>query len=229
MSLANLRDLTNHSDALNSPNPTIHPKPPPVLIVVEGAYDVDFLRLLTARLQLEDPSIPYLGLLEQIGRVIFVPFGGGRIVSWSNRFAALKCPEFHLYDREIAPETAIRQEVVALINRRPNCRALLLNKHSLENYLHSAAISDAGGGLIQVSNDTRMSTVVARNWFLCRPHDREWEELSPRARRRMANQAKRWLNTDAVDRMTLAMLIQSDPAGELLSWLRAITDAVGDT
>ncbi|MDB5392452.1 MAG: hypothetical protein JWM11_8098 [Planctomycetaceae bacterium] len=43
----------------------------------------------------------------------------------------------------------------------------------------------------------------------------------------MANQAKRWLNTDAVDRMTLDMLMHRDPDGELLSWLRAIADAVG--
>ncbi|MDB5392451.1 MAG: putative ATP-dependent endonuclease of the family [Planctomycetaceae bacterium] len=173
MSPVNLRDPTGCSDASNSPNPVVDPNLSPVLIVVEGAHDVDFLRLLTARLHLEDPAIPYLGLLEQIGRVIFVPFGGGRVVSWSNRFAALKCHEFHVYDREIEPETAIRKEVVVLINRRPNCRALLLKKHSLENYLHSAAIFDAGGGRIQVSTDTRMSTDVARNGFLCRPHDRE--------------------------------------------------------
>jgi hypothetical protein len=201
-------------------------KPKPVLIVVEGAHDVDFLCRLTKQLRLDDSSFPALAVWEQIGRVIFVPFGGGRVLAWSKRFAALGCPEFHLYDREIEPETAIRCEAVACINRRPRCQALLLKKHSLENYLHPAALFDAGGGRIQVANDERMSTVVARSWYLGRPHDRAWEELSSRAQRRMATQAKRWLNTEAVDRMTLPMLRDRDADGALISWLKCITAAV---
>jgi hypothetical protein len=82
------------------------------------------------------------------------------------------------------------------------------------------------GGRIQVSNNERMSTVVARNWYLGRPHDRAWEELSARAQRRMSTQAKRWLNTEAVDRMTFPMLRDRDAEGVLISWLRAITAAV---
>jgi putative ATP-dependent endonuclease of OLD family len=206
--------------------PTNESRSNPVLIVVEGAHDVEFLCRLTKRLRQDDPTFPALSVWEQLGRVIFVPFGGGRVLAWSKRFAALCCSEFHLYDREIEPETAIRHEAVACINLRPQCQALLLKKHSLENYLHPAALFDAGGGRIQVGNDERMSTVVARSWYLRRPHDREWEELSSRAQRRMATQAKRWLNTEAVDRMTFPMLRDRDAEGELISWLRAITAAV---
>jgi putative ATP-dependent endonuclease of OLD family len=203
----------------------VHRKSRPVLIIVEGVHDVDFLCRLTNQLHQEDSTFPELAIWEQIGRVIFVPFGGGRVSDWSRRFAALECPEFHLYDREIEPETAIRREVVAIVNRRPRCRALLLKKHSLENYLHSAAMFDAAGGQVQDNNDERMSTLVARSWYLSRHPDRAWDELSARAKRRMATEAKRWLNTVAVDRMTLSMLIERDPDAELISWLRAITVA----
>ena len=231
MSSSNLRDLAGCGLANTSspPLPPINNRPfVPVLIIVEGVHDVEFLRRLTARLHLEDPSIPYLGLWEQLGLVIFVPFGGGRVLAWSDRFAALGCAECHLYDREIEPETAIRREAVALVNRRPDCRALLLQKLSLENYLHTEALFEAGGGHIPVDDHERMGTVVARHWYLRRPQVREWDALSPRSRRRMANQAKHWLNTDAVDRMTLAMLVERDPDGELLSWLRAIATAVDE-
>jgi hypothetical protein len=94
----------------------------PVLIVVEGAHDVEFLRRLTAHLHLEDASIPDLAAWEQDGAVIFIPFGGGNVLAWSSRFAPLSCAEFHLYDREIEPETAIRQQAVDRINARPDCR-----------------------------------------------------------------------------------------------------------
>jgi hypothetical protein len=196
--------------------------------VVEGAHDVDFLCRLTNRLREEDPTVPALAIWEQVGRIIFVPFGGGHVLAWSKRFATLGCPEFHLYDRELEPETSLRQAAVALINRRPGCNALLLKKHSLENYLHPAALFDAGGSLIQVKDDESMSVIVARHWYLCRPHDRDWDELSTRARRRMANRAKQWLNTRAVDRMTLSMLRQRDSEGEFVSWLQAISAAVDD-
>ena len=222
---SNLRDLagydpTSHLDCVV--NNTRHP----VLIVVEGSHDVDFLRRLTDRLRLEDESFPALTTWEQTGRVIFIPFGGGRVAAWSRRFASLRCSEFHLYDRELEPETAVRQAAVTTINRRVACRALLLSKHSLENYLHPLALYEAGGGTIGVVDHEAMSVIVARHWYLGRPHDREWETLSNRARRRMATHAKRWLNTDAVDRMTLMMLERRDPQGELISWLKAITKAV---
>jgi len=199
-----------------------------VLIVVEGVHDVEFLRRLTASLHIADPSIPDLGKLEQAGLVIFIPFGGGSVLAWSDRFAPLGCPECHLYDREVEPETAIRQEAVDRINARTDCRALLLGKRSLENYLHTAAIVNAGGGMIEVHDDNAVALSVARDWYQRQPHALAWDELPPRSRRRLAANSKRWLNTRAVDAMTLRMLNQRDPAGQLISWLREIAAAVDD-
>ncbi len=200
----------------------------PVLIVVEGVHDVEFLRRLTAKLHLADASIPDLAAGELAGCVVFVPFGGGSVLTWSNRFAPLLRPEFHLYDREIAPETAVRQAAVDRINTRDDCRALLLSKRALENYLHTAAIVNAGGGMVVVNDTESMALAVARDWYQRQPQTLAWDELTPRARRRLAARCKRWLNTHAVNAMTLGMLRQRDPAGELISWLREIAVAVGD-
>lgn len=198
----------------------------PVLIIVEGIHDVEFLQRLTANLHLADASIPDLAAGEQAGLVIFVPFGGGSVLAWSSRFAPLRCREFHLYDREIEPETPVRQEAVDRINRRPNCHALLLRKRALENYLHTAAIVNSGGGMIVVNDEESMALAVARDWYHRQPQACPWDALESRTRRRMATRAKRWLNTVAVNAMTLGMLHQRDPAGELLSWLRKIAIAV---
>lgn len=202
--------------------------PSPILILVEGVHDVEFLRRLSARLLLTDTSVPDLTAWEQAGRIIFVPFGGGGVPAWSNRFAPLGCREFHLYDRELAPETAVRQEAVDVINRRRDCRALLLSKRALENYLHTAAIVNAGGGMIVVSDDESIALAVARDWYQRQPQFCPWDELPSRSRQRHAARSKRWLNTQAVSAMTLGMLNQRDPAGELISWLREIARAVGD-
>ena len=49
-----------------------------------------------------------------------------------------------------------------------------------------------------------------------------------KARRRMAATAKKWLNSAAVDFMSLELLRDRDPRSELLGWIRAIGHAAGD-
>ena len=40
----------------------------------------------------------------------------------------------------------------------------------------------------------------------------------------MTNRAKRWLNTAAVEQMTVTMLNERDCDGEIVSWLLTIND-----
>ena len=63
------------------------------------------------------------------------------------------CPEFHLYDREQSPETERRQGVIARLNARSCCRAVLTRKCSLENYLHPEAIEEVTGHWLAVDDD----------------------------------------------------------------------------
>ncbi len=140
------------------------------------------------------------------------------------RFAALGYAEFHLYDREVTPETERRQRAVELVNARPYCRGFLTSKRSLENYLHPYAIAQAGGGEIPIGEDECIGSVLAHYWYELIPQANPWTAISRRARRRLIYRAKRWLNRQAVDQMTIELLHERDPGGEILQWLKVISD-----
>ncbi|HTQ39651.1 MAG TPA: ATP-dependent endonuclease [Pirellulales bacterium] len=194
----------------------------PVLVIVEGVNDIEFLKRLASRLHTECPEVVDLARLHAQGRILFVPTGGGNFSDWATRFAGLACREFHLYDRELVPETERRQRAVELVNARPQCRGFLTAKRSLENYLHPSAVAQAGGGEIPVGDDECVGSVLARHWYeLILQYD-PWPALSHRARRRLVYRAKRWLNRQAVGQMTVELLSERDPGGEVLQWLEVI-------
>ncbi len=56
-----------------------------------------------------------------------------------------------------------------------------------------------------------------------------WEQLPRRAHRRLANRAKRWLNTMAADHMTVGLLRQRDPQAEVTSWFKAIAGLLAES
>jgi hypothetical protein len=195
----------------------------PVLVVVEGVNDIEFLRRMSRVLHANDAETVDLGLLEQADRLVFVPQGGGDLVSWTHRLAPLGHPEFHLYDRESGSATAGRRRTVNLINERPCCRAFLTSKRTLENYLHPAALFEARGIDIKFGDSDDVAATVAQHVWnrACKPIS--WTHLPLRARNRLRAKVKRWLNTEAVARMTHQRLAERDPQGEVMSWLYAIT------
>ncbi len=161
----------------------------PLILVLEGINDCEFLFRLSQRLHAENPQVTDLTRLHAGGRILLVPTGGGNFNQWAVRFAALGCREFHLYDRENGPETLRRQEAIELVNSRPGCRGFLTSKRSLENYLHSQAISQAGGGQITVTDDECVGTELARHWYGLIPQAHPWSELLRRTRRRLIYRA----------------------------------------
>jgi hypothetical protein len=126
------------------PPPRSPSAPPaqPVLIVVEGANDILFLKNISSILSRGDPSLPDLLTWELDGRCLFLPTGGD-VARWTLRLAGLQLPQLHVYDRESGAVTDSRRAHVALLNLRPDTRAYLTSKLALENYLHSAAVRDA--------------------------------------------------------------------------------------
>ena len=173
-------------------------------------------------MHLSDPSLPDLSVMEEEGRIVFIPFGGGHVPAWSHRLEPLGVPEFHLYDHELPPETGQREKAAAVVNRRMNCIAAITQKRSLENYLHPQAIFAAQGIRISIDRFSSVAEQAAQARFLKNSPDIGWEQLSQRARSRMANRAKQWLNTKAVHQMTIELLLESDPQGEIISWLKQI-------
>lgn len=194
----------------------------PLLLLLEGANDADFLLRISRLLNQAQASAVNLADLATLGQIVIVPFGGGISADWWNRFAPLSCPEFHLYDREQEPQTSKRKQLAERVNARPLCRAKITTKRSLENYLHPKAIRDAGGGSLTFGDDDCVpQLLVCRRLQTAHP-GLPWESLTPRTRQRLTYRAKKWLNTKAVEHMTAELLAQRDPAGELVGWLSMI-------
>ena len=66
------------------------------LLVVEGQHDVTFLRVISRILHADDHTLPDMGKLERAGALVMLPIGGGDLLAWATRMAALGLPEFHL-------------------------------------------------------------------------------------------------------------------------------------
>jgi len=200
----------------------------PVIVVVEGQFDIEFLRRISRTLHAADSAVPNLTTEETDGNVILVPFGGGGHAEWISRFQSLRLPEFHLFDRETSPETENRLATAAAINVRPGCRAVVMRRRSLENYLHPEAITDAFDVSVAFTPQCpvvqRLATELHRSGSFAVP----WQELSRKGRHRLFNRLKRRLNTAAADHMTVARIQQADPAGEIHSWLVAISRLAND-
>ena len=83
---------------------------------------------------------------------------------------------------------------------------------------------DAGNGFypqvqvtVDIDDDCDVPEMLARQLLI--QNGPAWNALPHRARKRLRYYAKRWLNTQGVQRMTPALLAERDPAGEVQSWL----------
>ncbi|WP_299469100.1 hypothetical protein [uncultured Gimesia sp.] len=192
-----------------------------VLVVVEGTHDIKFLRRISTLLHAKHPTLPDLAGMERNKELIFLPISG-HPQAWGKRLAPLNLPEFHLYDREQSPVTELRQQTVATINQRCCCRAVLTSKRSLENYLHPRAIQTVANITPEFGDHDCVASEVAQRVFDSTHNDYSWSQLTRRARVRLTNRVKHWLNTSAVEQMTVPLLQERDPDGEIISWLETI-------
>lgn len=193
---------------------------PSVLVHLEGPHDVEFLRRISRVLCKQDPTIPDLDLLAANGLVAFFTSTSS---SLSSIVRDQSVAEFCLYDREVPPMTDERTRLVSLLNQRSACRAVLTRKRAIENYLHPDAIRDATGVEITFGDFDDVAEIAAKATFNPKEGS-SWESLSRRARRRLRDKAKKWLNREAVDRMTPERLAERDPEGEVIGWLRTIAE-----
>jgi hypothetical protein len=193
-----------------------------VLVVMEGSNDVEFLRRISRMLNQSDSEIPDVNQLEAGGRFTFLTASAQRVPLAAGSLGR----QFHLYDRELPPVTDERRRLVEVLNRRPNCCAVLMSKRAIENYLHPDAIREAGGVEIGFGDFDDVAEIVARASFQS-DDSRQWESLSRRARRRLRDKAKKWLNREAVGRMTPERLAERDPDDEVIGWLQTIAELIG--
>lgn len=210
------------------PVPISRPPPRPLLCLVEGTFDIACLQHLSAALHRDDPSLPSLAPLAVQGRLIWIPVDG-HLARWADRLQPLGCPQFHLYDRELSPETEVRTSLVQRLNRSPDCRAFLTSRRSLENLLSPAAIAAVTGVMLDFGSDDSVPELLAQRLLAQVPGSPAWSALPRRNRLRRINRAKQLLNHQVAARMTAGLLAQSDPAGEVRGWLRAIAELLPPT
>ena len=169
------------------------PRPPPhhpVLLVVEGRHDAEFLRRISTLLHRSDTTLPALPQLEGRGAILFL-YSGGDAQAWASRLAPLGKPEFHLSDAEEPPESALRHKAAAVVNARPQCRAFVTRKRSVENYLHPDAIHEARNVAVEFGDRDNVPEVVARRLFEASHTAFPWDALPYRVHRRLRDKAKR--------------------------------------
>src|SRR5262249_16231958 len=121
--------------------------------------------------------------------------------------------EFHIFDRDDDEKYAGERDKVN--QRNDGSKAVLTRKRTIENYLHPDAVREAfglsGESELSISSNDCVVTNILR--ILGRDHLRGEE------RKKVESHVKRNLNTDAVDKMTLSRLKQSDPESDIEGWL----------
>ena len=195
----------------------------PVLVIVEGVHDVEFLRRISGMLHAKDERLPDLEGMERRGELIFIPIGGVGIASWTQRFRPLDLPEFYLLDGELPPETDRRRRILQSLDDRPRSIGRLTSKRSAENYLHPAAIAAICGVEIEFGDLDGVVGLLARAIHQ-RWNGGTWDRLTPSQRRRRMAKAKKRLNTQVASQMIPALLAVRDPTGEVEGWLHSIAE-----
>lgn len=174
-----------------------------VLICVEGANDIRFLRHVSRTLNASDSQLPDL---SSDPRYAFIPMHGGNLRDVVNLhlFKGFGKPEFHIYDRDDGNTYAEQQEQVN--NREDGSRAVQTIKRTMENYLHPAAIQRITGHRIEVTDENDIVT-----------------ELCGQLRKKKS-EVKAILCNEVAPAMTAEEVDQRDGQSEIRNWLRGITD-----
>lgn len=196
-----------------------------VFVGVEGKWDIQFLRRISRILHASDTTIPDLEAAEHNGSLVFIPLGGSSMELWSIRLAGLERPEFYFTDRDDPPPAQPKYHgQLAAWNARANCHAFCTAKRELENYLHPEAIrviEPSFPNAIQDFDDVPL--MLAEAIHSADPVAPPWATVTPTKRKEKSSRAKRRLNTECVDNMTVERLLLSDPQGEIITWLRSLT------
>lgn len=200
-----------------------------IFVGVEGPHDISFLKGMARMLNTAGEDVPDLEQLEVDGELVFVPLGGSNLALWSSRLAPFNRPEFHVCDRDNPPPANPKYIVhIDAINSRNDCYAIATQKRELENYLHHEAICEAYAsnqiaielpGPFQDFDD--VPSIVAEAVHVVGGVGR-WDDVDQEKKKKKESNAKRVLNGAAVHCMTVERLAQTDPDGEIRSWLSTI-------
>lgn len=191
---------------------------------VEGKWDIHFLHRVSRTLASQDSSIPDLGKAEAEGKLVFVPLGGSSMDLWATRLAGLDKPEFYLTDRDVPPPADPKyHRHIQVWNARPNCKAWCTSKRELENYLHPMVIQAVQPGFPTTFGDfDDVPELMAKAAHEASESEHAWDELDDDKLKKKMGRAKARLNQECAERMTSEYFAETDPNGDLTTWLREI-------
>lgn len=194
---------------------------------VEGKHDINFMRRISTILASTEPDIPDLAASERAGKLVFVPLAGNNMDLWITTLAGLERPEFYLTDRDLPlPAQPKYHQQIADCTAR-GCIAWETSKRALENYLHPTVVVAEVSGYSGMGTDFEdVPLLFAEAVHSAAPSASAWSQVPAEKRKDKAAAAKKRLNTVCVERMTPALLSQSDPHDDIRTWLRAIGQAL---
>ena len=192
-------------------------------IGVEGTNDINFLKRISKILAPTEADIPDLGKAEDDGLVIFIPLGGSNLTNWIGRFANLERPEFHLYDRDVAPPASPKYEEEAnTVNAQDGCSAVHTDVREVENYIHADAVREQWPTIAWPDHNAFTDVPLAVAQKRIAADGKDWGTLDSKARKNAELGVKIKLNTTVAARMTPDRLTQTDPNDVIRGFLRSI-------
>jgi putative ATP-dependent endonuclease of OLD family len=194
-----------------------------VFVCVEGPHDVTFLRAISKALASEDPEIVDL---ESDPRVAILPLGGSTLRDWvQDRYLReLRRPEFHLYDRDDSHPPKYQAQCDAVNARGDGSSARLTDRRELENYLHPSAVEAEFQISVTFGPTDDVPVLVAAELHRRSETTTPWHELAPEKRKKKISRAKQRLNNGATRYMTPELIADTDPGGEIRTWLAGIAN-----
>jgi hypothetical protein len=196
-----------------------------VAIYLEGPHDVSFLSHIS---KLYSSEYPELIDVTTDYRIAFIPTGGGNLKHWVEKqyLSRAKMIEVHIYDRDTKDTPKYGEHVVKVNSRMTRDIAFLTNRREMENYLHLECIrAELEDPAFPIFTDwCDVPDLVAAHIHNSSDAPDNWGQLEPDKQSRKQKRAKNRLNNSVVARMTLAQLREVDSEGEILGWLRAITE-----
>lgn len=198
-----------------------------VFLGVEGKYDIEFLRRLSANLARTEPDIPDLAAAENAGHLVFVSLGGSSLQLWTSTLAGLNRPEFYLTDRDTTPPAPAKYQAAVDSWNARGCTSWVTGKRELENYIHPDAIRAVVAGFAGLGTPLEdVPMLLAEAVHMADPTAPPWALVLDSKRKEKASHAKKRLNTDCVGGMSAAQLSAIDGDDEVRSWLRVVGTAL---
>jgi len=194
-----------------------------VLLCVEGPHDIAFLKNITPVVKNINPNLP--DLLND-PRIAIFPLGGGTLKDWvnNNYLKGLGIPEFHIYDRDDQNNPQYQQAANDVIARGGKNYAVLTVKREMENYIHHDVINRVIQIAISPYSDFDDVPMLVAQAVHTKSSPNSWASVSEESKKKKASKAKKRLNHEVVQQMTIAELNAMDPHNEIASWFQEINN-----